>query len=102
MVGVEMGISRATAPTWVNRYRRHGEAGLADRTSRPARCPHQTPTEIVKTIARLRREQQWSVRLICIDLADRGIRISQATVGRWCLHGRAATPSRGTVGGTYL
>ncbi|WP_368492344.1 helix-turn-helix domain-containing protein [Cutibacterium sp.] len=66
-----------------NQYRCHPEAGLADRTSRPARCPHQTPTEIVETIARLRRERQWSARLICIDLADRGIRISQATVGRW-------------------
>ncbi|MDO4412609.1 MAG: helix-turn-helix domain-containing protein [Cutibacterium sp.] len=69
-----MGVNR-----WVNRYRRLGEAGLTDRTSQPH--PHQTPTGVVETIARLGRERQWSARLICIDLADRGIRISQATVG---------------------
>lgn len=82
-VAAEMGISRATASKWVNRYRRHGEVGLADHSSRPSRCPSQTPDKVVELIASLRRERKWSARLIWIELTDRGYSISQATVGRW-------------------
>jgi leucine-zipper of insertion element IS481 len=35
-----LGVSRATAYKWLARYRAHGPAGLADRPSRPHRCPH--------------------------------------------------------------
>lgn len=82
-VAAEMGISRATASKWVNRYRKHGEAGLQDHSSRPDHCPAQTPKEVVELIARLRRERKWSARLIWIELIEQGIDISQATVGRW-------------------
>ena len=34
-----LGVSRATAYKWLARYRQHGQAGLADRSSRPHRCP---------------------------------------------------------------
>ena len=33
-----LGVSRATAYKWLARYRQHGPAGLADRSSRPHRC----------------------------------------------------------------
>ncbi len=33
------GVSRATAHKWLRRYREEGEAGLADRSSRPHRSP---------------------------------------------------------------
>jgi transposase-like protein len=36
-VAAEMGISRATASKWVNRYHRYGEFGLLDRSSAPHR-----------------------------------------------------------------
>ena len=35
-----LGVSRATAYKWLARYRALGPAGLADRSSRPHRCPH--------------------------------------------------------------
>jgi hypothetical protein len=35
-----LGVSRATAYKWLGRYRAEGPAGLADRSSRPRRCPH--------------------------------------------------------------
>jgi hypothetical protein len=35
-----MGVSRATAYRWLGRYQAEGPAGLADRPSRPHRCPH--------------------------------------------------------------
>jgi transposase InsO family protein len=38
-VAEQLGISRATAYKWVRRYRAEGEAGLADRSSRPHRSP---------------------------------------------------------------
>jgi hypothetical protein len=38
-----LGVSRATAYKWLARYRQHGQAGLADRSSRPHRCPHALP-----------------------------------------------------------
>lgn len=79
-VAAKMGISRATASKWVNRYRRHGEAGLEDHTSRPSHSPRQIPDEVVAEIARLRRERKWSARLIWIELTDQAISISQATV----------------------
>ncbi|MGW2779630.1 IS481 family transposase [Streptomyces olivaceoviridis] len=41
-VAAEMGISRATAHKWVRRWRAEGEAGLADRSSRPRTTPHRT------------------------------------------------------------
>ncbi|MBT2525314.1 helix-turn-helix domain-containing protein [Streptomyces sp. ISL-99] len=34
-VAAEMGISRACASKWVNRWRRHGDLGLLDRPSPP-------------------------------------------------------------------
>ncbi|MGX1675319.1 leucine zipper domain-containing protein [Streptomyces sp. NPDC055400] len=40
-VAAEMGISRACASKWVNRFRRHGDLGLLGRSSPPHRQPTQ-------------------------------------------------------------
>ncbi len=34
-----LGVSRATAYKWLDRYQTEGQAGLTDRSSRPRRCP---------------------------------------------------------------
>jgi transposase InsO family protein len=39
-------VSVTTAQRWADRYRRCGEAGMADRTSRPHTSPRRTPTRI--------------------------------------------------------
>jgi hypothetical protein len=39
-VAAEMGISRACAAKWVNRWRRHGDLGLLDRPSPPGHMVH--------------------------------------------------------------
>ncbi len=49
------GISEKTCAKWHSRYRAEGEAGLADRSSRPKRVPHETPEDRVEAIAALRR-----------------------------------------------
>ena len=53
------GVSPRTAYTWLARYRDGGEPALHDRSSAPARSPHQLPADAIATIERLRR-QRWS------------------------------------------
>ena len=62
-VAKAMGVSRQCAHRWVRRFDTEGEAGLADRSSRPHSTPARTPAEIEAAIvaARLehRRGQDW-------------------------------------------
>jgi transposase InsO family protein len=71
---------------WINRWRRHGEAGLLDRPSVPHRQPTATPAEVVVRIEQLRRQRKYSARRIATELAADGITISVRTVGRHLLH----------------
>ncbi|MFL6226369.1 MAG: IS481 family transposase [Actinomycetes bacterium] len=59
-----LGVSRATADKWLARYRTHGRAGLADRSSRPHRCPHALPvSQVRRVLAARRRHRQGPHRL---------------------------------------
>jgi transposase InsO family protein len=58
-----LGVSRATAYKWLGRYRTHGQAGLADRSSRPHRCPHAVPAAQVRRVLAARRHRQGPHRL---------------------------------------
>ncbi len=49
-------VSAKTAAKWVGRYRLLGVAGLADRSSRPHRCPRQTSSSFIEKVLALRRE----------------------------------------------
>lgn len=63
-VAAEMGVSRPTAYKWWRRWRDEGIEGLADRSSRPYSCPHQTPPEVEAQVIELRRElKQGPARL---------------------------------------
>jgi transposase len=53
-----LGVSRATAYKWLARYRQHGQAGLADRSSRPHRCPHALPADQVRRVLAARRRRR--------------------------------------------
>lgn len=54
-VAKQLGVSRQTVYKWARRYRAEGEAGLADRSSRPRTCPRRTPEamELAIVAARL-------------------------------------------------
>lgn len=82
-VAAEMGISRACASKWVNRYRRHGELGLYDRSSAPHRQPTATREEVVTRIERLRRTHKWSAARIAFELTTTGTPVSRRTVTRY-------------------
>ncbi len=53
-----MNISRQCAHKWWRRFQDQGVAGLRDRSSRPRRCPHQTPAHIERRIVALRRSRR--------------------------------------------
>lgn len=57
-VAAEMGISRKTAAKWWRRFQEEGPRGLEDRSSRPRRCPHQTPARVEQRILRLRQSRK--------------------------------------------
>jgi transposase InsO family protein len=57
-VAHELGISRQTAYKWWGRWRREGDAGLVDGSSRPQRCPARTPRRIEQRVEQLRRSRK--------------------------------------------
>jgi transposase len=77
-----MGISRACASKWVNRWRRYGDLGLVDRSSTPHHSPRATPTKVIAQIETWRRDKKWSAARITHELAEQGTRINRRTVTR--------------------
>ncbi|MEV4624657.1 IS481 family transposase [Asanoa sp. NPDC049573] len=51
-------VSWPTAKRWADRYAREGEAGMADRSSRPHHSPTRTPQPVVRKIVHLRLKQR--------------------------------------------
>jgi len=64
------GISRKTGYKWLDRYARLGPESLADRSHRPAACPHATAPAVVREILQLRRAWRWGARKLHELLAE--------------------------------
>src|SRR5258705_6112269 len=76
------GISRKTGYKWIDRYVRHGPAGLEERSRRPQRSPRQTSDEIVTAILDARRRHpRWGGKKLLALLHRRQ--------PRWNLPGRS-------------
>ena len=76
------GISRKTGYKWIDRYLRHGPAGLEERSRRPRRAPNQTSEEIVVAILDARRRHpRWGGKKLLALLHKRH--------PRWNLPGRS-------------
>ena len=73
----QLGCSRATAYKWLRRFREEGPTGLADRSSRPHRCPHRTPEAIERRILQARRLQRRGADWLGAELG-----LAASTVGR--------------------
>ena len=59
------GVDRRTLHRWLVRYANEGLSALADKSSRPDRCPHQMAPEIEARIVELRRSHPgWGPRTI--------------------------------------
>ena len=60
-VAARYGVTRQSVHAWVRRYRSGGLAALADRSHRPASCPHQIPAEVEAAVCELRRSHpRWA------------------------------------------
>lgn len=75
-VAAAMGVSERTVRKWLARAQAAPEAGLADRSCRPHRCPMATPRLLVAWVERLRR-QRWTGAQIAAAL-----QLSPSTVAR--------------------
>ena len=68
-VATRYGVDRRTVHRWLLRYANDGLGALADRSSRPDRCPHQIAPEIEAMIVSLRRVHPgWGPRTILSKL----------------------------------
>jgi transposase InsO family protein len=56
---VAAGVSRQTASKWVNRFREHGDGGLANRSTKPHRSPGRLGPRHVARIVRARLRLRW-------------------------------------------
>jgi transposase InsO family protein len=73
-VADRLGVSRQSVHNWIARYEAGGLPALADRSHRPASCPHQTAAEIEAEICEIRRlHPGWGPRRIEHELARAGI-----------------------------
>ncbi|MFC8838505.1 IS481 family transposase [Streptomyces griseoincarnatus] len=72
-VAARLGVSRQTVSGWKSRYEASGLAGLADRSRRPASCPHQASAEVEAAVCELRRKHpRWGPRRIAFVLERSG------------------------------
>ena len=68
-VALRVGVSRQTIHAWLRRYGNGGIGDLAGRSSRPHRCPHETPAELEAAIVMMRQAHPaWGPRRILIEL----------------------------------
>src|SRR2546428_13767162 len=64
-VATRYGVDRRTVHRWLLRYATGGLGALADRSSKPDRCPHQISPEVEARIVALRRANLgWGSRTI--------------------------------------
>jgi transposase InsO family protein len=68
------GVVRQTVHTWLRRYAEDGLGALADRSPRPASCPHQMPAVTEARIVGMRREHPgWGPSRIVWELERAGV-----------------------------
>jgi transposase len=71
------GVTERTVYRWLARWRRDGEAGLLDRSSRPHRSPRQLPARKVELIRSLRK-----LRMTAVEIAEM-LGLALSTVSLW-------------------
>lgn len=57
-IAAAMGVSRKCVHTWISRFETEGQAGLADRSSRPHSMPARTPRRLENQIVAWRKRHQ--------------------------------------------
>lgn len=74
-VALLYGVSRKTVHKWLRRYASDGLRGLADKSSKPERCPHQMSPQVEARVVEMRRAHPgWGPRTIRTRLEREGVR----------------------------
>ena len=96
-VAAQWAVSRQTLHGWLARYEAGGLEGLADRSHRPASCPHQIPAAVEARALELRRvHPYWGARRIVLELARQKVvpLPSESAVYRALLRAGVIDPAR--------
>lgn len=67
---------------WLAAYRKHGLAGLENKSTRPKTHPRETPIRIKERIIELRKQKKKCALKLSWELVDEGIKIHYRTVGK--------------------
>src|SRR5712692_7763956 len=60
-------VARQTVHVWLERYEADGLEGLANRSHRPAHCPHQMPAAVEAQLLEMRRAKPfWGARRLAL------------------------------------
>ena len=99
---IRYGVDRRTLHRWLLRYANEGLAALADKSSKPDRCPHQMAPEIEARIVELRRSHPgWGPRTILNKLRrELEVPPSRAAIYRCLVRHRLIQPSPADAGAT--
>ena len=96
-IAAAMGISRKCVRTWITRYETEGEAGLADRSSRPRTSPTRTPREVEDRIIELRSRERRGPDWLGAELGVPARTVSRVLVRRGQSRLCALDPMTGAV-----
>jgi hypothetical protein len=81
-VAGQWSVSRQTVHAWLAKYEAGGLEGLADRSRRPASCPHQMPADVEALVLELRRAHPyWGAQRIGVTPPSRTPVLRR--LGRW-------------------
>jgi transposase InsO family protein len=96
-IAAAMGVSRKCVRTWIARFQDEGEAGLADRSSRPHSSPRRAPAEVEDRIVELRRQQRRGPAWIGAELGVPARTVSRVLARRGQPQLAALDPMTGQV-----
>jgi len=92
-VAERYGVSRQSVYTWVARYQGGGLGALADRSHKPATCPHQMSAPVEAAVCEMRRvHPSWGQIRIAHELARAGMTVSESAVYRALLRNGLLIP----------
>lgn len=96
-VARDWNVCRQTLHEWLARYEDEGLEGLANRSHRPERCPHQMSAEVEAKLLELRRARPYlGARRLAIELARSGVQPapSKSAVQRSLVRAGLTDPER--------
>jgi len=76
-VARDWNVARQTVHVWLERYEADGLEGLADRSHRPAHCPHQMSAAVEAELLEMRRAKPyWGARRLALELGRKGVELA--------------------------